>query len=68
MGYKFLGISSFYQSFEHSVVILREIECDDIKPLDDVYKYRLLEQVNYQYYPKQKWNTFAKILWRTFQF
>ena len=68
MGYKFLGISSFYQSFEHSVVILREIECDDIKPLDDVYKYRLLEQVNYQYYPNQKWNTFAKILWRTFQF
>ena len=55
MGYKFLGISSFYQSFEHSVVILREIECDDIKPLDDVYfKYLLLEQVNYQYYPKQK--------------
>ena len=63
MGYKFLGISSFYQSFEHSVVILREIECDDIEPLDDVYfKSLLFEQVNYQYYSKQKWNTSAKIL------
>ena len=37
MRYKFLGISSFYQSFEHSVGILRELVCDEIEPLDDFY-------------------------------